>query len=95
MSHRRVHLTVTKKRVNRATFWVRYICHQPDKQELIMRDKKTGPRVIHSTPGRPLAAEPHAADYCKDISEAAYAAIDAAHPQDLASQGRVVSAFNW
>lgn len=60
-----------------------------------MREQKTGPRVIHSTPGRPLAAEPHTADYCKDIPEAAYAAIDNAHPQDRASQGRVVAAFAW
>lgn len=60
-----------------------------------MSDKKTGPRVICSTPGRPLATEPHAADYSKDISEATFAAIDAARPQDIASQGRCVAAFNW
>lgn len=60
-----------------------------------MRDIKTGPRVVCSTPGRPLATEPVPADYSKDIPEAAYAAIDAAHPQDLAKQGRVIAALNW
>lgn len=60
-----------------------------------MREKKPGPRVVYSTPGRPLAAEPHEAEYCKEVPDAAYAVIDAAHPQDLRSQGRVVSAFHW
>lgn len=60
-----------------------------------MSDEKVGPRVIHFTPGQPLATEPHVANYSDEIDTATYAAIDDAHPQDIKSQGRCVSAFTW
>lgn len=60
-----------------------------------MSDKKAAPCVVRSTPGKPLATEPHVADYGQDIAKSTFAAIDAAHPQDRASQGRCISAFDW
>ncbi len=60
-----------------------------------MSDQKAGPQVIRFTIGQPLATEPHAADYSGEIKKATYDAIDAAHPQNVASQGRCVAAFNW
>lgn len=60
-----------------------------------MTDERTDPRVLCLTPGAPLAPEPHVADYHDDIPDAVLEMIDAAHPQDVASQGSLVSAFNW
>ncbi len=60
-----------------------------------MNDEKPAPNVVRLTVGAPLAPEPHNACYENDIPEGAFELIDATHPQDVASQGRMVSAFAW
>lgn len=60
-----------------------------------MNDEKPAPNVVRLTVGAPLAPEPHNACYEHELPEAVFDLIDKSHPQDLASQGRVIAAFAW
>lgn len=51
--------------------------------------------VVRTSPGAPLAPEPHPANYWDEVPAEMHAHIDEQHPQETLGKGRILAAIEW